>query len=1514
MEDPLFGSSVKFISTFKRVKKMNTGIGPSRRSTREKKSPGLKVLSDSDDGKSDSSESYRDDSDSGDESSSTKGDEGGSDERANNLLEAGNPAATTEAEMLTKREQPAIETFVSAQRKPDTAITYYSQFSTPKNLGVTCYFNQILASMYQLFRYDQYAWAPKTEVGVRIRDLLFLMSTPNAEVQMASRVLPILTALGISSKIQQDFDEAWRRVVANFNDVPNVEISSKRECIACRLKSHKQVVSDILLTLDIPAKAMQVNLQDLLQTCKTAGQWRCGSHECLLQDRHAACMGDCGGEPCVGNFSDCEAAQVETRIETAPASIYFTITIERREAKNYLPRAEVGCEPFVTLNGARYEVTMLVFHSSNYGTDPDSELSSIKGHDHGHYFGVIIDNNLLTLHNDNVQTPTDWEFVKARSKKLMGGCLVRVHQAVTNVTPTFDQAPLTVTTTLPPVKNAASTFCELGNASLQADQTALPDATGFATSPLDNNDASTFSERGNALLLADQTALPDATAFATSPLANNAAYTQLEPENASLQADQTALPDATGFPTLPLVNNTASTFLERENKKEEKKVRLFPAEVTFLCQLLPSMKFTIEQQDLVYFDNLCRQVENYLVLGPRAEIDTKTVTHGWTWSDLVRLYAPCKWRAWLTALADMWGVNFNIYHLTDEGVTEANVQAITPSAFTELETCRMLLFAGQWHPLISDSTVERISQFYIEEIPFECMAAGVGHQEMSFHPNKDVLSMLAACFFWDRHESNRNAKRLSRWPARLEENTKLFAYRSHPLGSGVKSVMNACILKPLALAGVNKEASKLVRVSDNSTMIESSAAMIAKVAAFIRTNRPWGEQDTHIVFGGGRRASFLLELCTRSGTTIVSIEKEQCAHEEANEIVLRYMDISSTNPKICNVLMNTNDLSAESIRGCTSASRFIGSVRAQRATGFDATDKMIFESPSMEVYWCCHVDMRGFAKLLKGGMNAKLTETWKLSTLPNLRQEAGRIQTYVWMREPQKPNSTSHQSDLILQWRESANASISTKLESRTAIRAVFAEQSRQPSSRAKHNRTPNLLETPIVLEETTFKTPKKNGKNKKTESAVKTAQKTPKPPKATLRETPKKTFASISANSSSATSTKNVEKKIIFEKAQKKAQQVAKSPASEKAQQVANPANARRTPTVSQRSVKTPIVSPTLSTSSHKSCSPSPKDLEMSNMIEKTQSMVAELKGMMAPSPTSSKLSNVKPGKYNIEKQPDLGSPLEKAVEKLVAAASKNDRDLLWVEQIKLNNEMQSFKDKIKKDELLRAEIKAEIWSKDKAKREAQQRSNDDAVLKETLRRDQQEKLIKEALQKSKEDAADRGRLQRSRSRHTSRKRSRSRGCSQEKTSQKRERSHERRKRSRSRSSSQRRQSRSCEKGPRSSSNNKRSFSQSQSSRNSESSSRRTWRSRSWEKKPRSSLNDRRSSSPNRSNRKSEISSGRRQRSRSVSQKRNRSRSEGRNDSYSRSGHQEEDPRSSSHKRERSPRKESAQQRDRSQ
>ena len=214
-----------------------------------------------------------------------------------------------------------------------------------------------------------------------------------------------------------------------------------------------------------------------------------------------------------------------------------------------------------------------------------------------------------------------------------------------------------------------------------------------------------------------------------------------------------------------------------------------------------------------------------------------------------------------------------------------------------------------------------------------------------------------------------------------------------------RRTMKHLVHDPMRLAGVETESSKLQRISQGSTVIESNASMILRISLYINcflASKPWGPESTHFILGGGRRAAFLLHLLTRNKMTIVSFEKSVEPHNEAIRITDEYRRATQMNPVIENVLRDTDTITAADILGGTSASRFVGSTRAFQLGN---VDKLIFESKYMQVYWNCHISAVEFAKLLQQhGMNIVLSKGWNVITIHNLRQEKTAMTVYLWVR------------------------------------------------------------------------------------------------------------------------------------------------------------------------------------------------------------------------------------------------------------------------------------------------------------------------------------------------------------------------------------------------------------------------------------------------------------------------------------------------------------------------------------
>ena len=150
--------------------------------------------------------------------------------------------------------------------------------------------------------------------------------------------------------------------------------------------------------------------------------------------------------------------------------------------------------------------------------------------------------------------------------------------------------------------------------------------------------------------------------------------------------------------------------------------------------------------------------------------------------------------------------------------------------------------------------------------------------------------------------------------------------------------------------------------------------------------------------------------------TIVSVDKSVVAHDEAVRLVDAYRRTSQVNPRVEHVLCDTNELTAEMLIGATSASRFVGSTRSEQ---LGQTDKLIFESRFMRVYWNCHVSPPEFGRLSREfGMDPVSTVGWTCVTIGKLRQEKTGMTVYLWLRR--LPNITLVRSSEIVQWRLSA--------------------------------------------------------------------------------------------------------------------------------------------------------------------------------------------------------------------------------------------------------------------------------------------------------------------------------------------------------------------------------------------------------------------------------------------------------------------------------------------------------------
>jgi len=182
-----------------------------------------------------------------------------------------------------------------------------------------------------------------------------------------------------------------------------------------------------------------------------------------------------------------------------------------------------------------------------------------------------------------------------------------------------------------------------------------------------------------------------------------------------------------------------------------------------------------------------------------------------------------------------------------------------------------------------------------------------------------MWAVLLAC---DRREEGINKKYFGNRVISTPENP--YPYKSSALSRVPNSGFND-IMANLRLAGLDTEASQLQRGGGTDCSgVESNPGMILKIVLYLRESYGKFGEGPHLIAGGGRRAGLLLELCTRLGMCIFSVEKEVNVHKEANASLSRYMAKAERNPPIVNILMNTDDLTRESLAGVKTVSRFCG--------------------------------------------------------------------------------------------------------------------------------------------------------------------------------------------------------------------------------------------------------------------------------------------------------------------------------------------------------------------------------------------------------------------------------------------------------------------------------------------------------------------------------------------------------------------------------------------------------------
>ena len=306
-------------------------------------------------------------------------------------------------------------------------IEYLAGFSTPANLGVTCFFNATLVAMYQSFRNDPKYWQPTSTVGQEIRKILRTMGMPQVDhrIMHERSIRWVLEQLHIPYNQQHAFDETWLLIMEHFSDGPMVTTKMSISCVVCNTKATTDDYPSCLLRLPVPvaAELVSVSLQDLLKPNSNSGRWRCGHHKCHIAPED--CDGNCGGEQCVANTHPTfEYAQVCTEIVNLPSEFFFTVSgVGRRdEEENDLARAGISCDEVVTVKGSQYRLRLVVFHTASASAEEDDTITaSNEGSEHGHYYSVVVDGPNLILHDDSRQRTVERSFIDRREKKVMGG-------------------------------------------------------------------------------------------------------------------------------------------------------------------------------------------------------------------------------------------------------------------------------------------------------------------------------------------------------------------------------------------------------------------------------------------------------------------------------------------------------------------------------------------------------------------------------------------------------------------------------------------------------------------------------------------------------------------------------------------------------------------------------------------------------------------------------------------------------------------------------------------------------------------------------------------------------------------------------------------------------------------------------------------------------------------------------------------------------------------------------------
>ena len=926
------------------------------------------------------------------ETESSSADEGGAESREVDMLGDGE-TSVAEMDREDEGDQENKEEIVSRSKqfqdleevtkgeenedKIDTPSVIQDCVRTPPNLGVTCFLNQTLLAMVMINRVIPNAFVTKTDTGDQVAALLHCMMTDCFPEDIGKIIRKIMLGLGVPSNSQEDIGETFSKMLPHFEFPPTVCVTSGRECSLCGTRSRVQKIMLPFLRLSIPDLvpseiASPRTLQSLFEPLVQPGNFDCHRQDCRAekQEEQRNCLGQCGGHFCDGKKWN--AAQVTEQVGS-PFSpvVFFTIDINqgadlaRRPTHFATGRTKVTCSRQVVLGGCNYDVVHLIVHEGSrlQFVEPEASKKKAPLFSHGHFVGFVLGDQCVE-HDDDTQTSVTWEHVVTRAEHVMGGVLVRS-------------------------KEEGSSETALA---VSLESNAKP--AGFA---LGSFVSSEVHGKGGELVRAK--GVTSETALAVS-LENT-------PDPATPLGNAVASTGSTTSLRKIIHKTTAATFHHSTSGA------LWPADF-FLAGDTATSPFPA-------MGSVLRGVQDFCLWGNPAA--TESILESMLMPQMLEATTSFDWDLVLQIVCQQLDVTAQVYVLDADCIVTG---CMTSNQTSEPKTIFRLLKLGDCVlPLLPrEERMQKVPYLIIENLGEFSVVMGTTwsasvRKGTAFEKHEDLACLFSALYYLDGFHSKKTEDYgNSRWPHDGIDHFTASAAR-FPYAISRKT-LERLVNIPMRNAGMDTEQSKLKRTSSGCTVIESNVSMIVRITLFINlfeARKPWGLEDTHIILGGGRRAGALLALITRAGMTIVSVDKSEVAHEEAIRIVDEYRRTAVLNPRVEHVLCDVADLTAEKLLGATSGSRFVGSTRSEQ---LGDTDRLMFESDFLRVYWNCHVSPPEFIRLIREyGMDAELAYGWKCLTIKKLRQEKTGMTVYLWMRWL-RPKILVRSPEIV-EWRRSAD-------------------------------------------------------------------------------------------------------------------------------------------------------------------------------------------------------------------------------------------------------------------------------------------------------------------------------------------------------------------------------------------------------------------------------------------------------------------------------------------------------------